>query len=407
MIYSINFYLRIALQNLVVHKTRMMLALLGILFAVMSLVAFGNVSSSMKKKIDDEIGRFGKNLVILRASLIFQAGRTTKQFSEARTLKLADVKRIKESLQGVEEIAPYYDTTYPARYEDKTLKVSIIGVTDNIFTIKNAGLIMGRYFTQEDDRATEKKAVVGYKVYENLFDLKDPIGKNILIYSVPTEIIGVIEEKGADLTGQDQDIIVYMPLNTFMRRYSNIDYIKGAYIQAQDGVPLNDMKKRLQVFIRKIHNMKESEQDDFSIFTMEDIVRTQEEGIRLVSVLTIIASTVSFLIGGLGIFAIMLLSISERKMEIGIRRVVGSKKKDIILQFLTESVIVALIGGMFGIAVGSVLTLIVDFVGGLPVMFKPTNIFVALVISMVVGVLAGIYPAVQGTKYEPVSVLYG
>lgn len=407
MIYSIRFYLRIALQNLVVHKTRMMLALLGILFAVMSLVAFGNVSSSMKKKIDDEIGRFGKNLVILRASLVFQAGRTTKQFSESKTLKLADVKRIKESLQGVDEIAPYYDTTYSARYEDKTLRVSVIGVTDNIFTIKNAGLIMGRYFTQEDDRATEKKAVVGYKVYENLFDLKDPIGKNILIYRVPTEIIGVIEEKGADLTGQDQDIIVYMPLNTFMRRYSNIDYIKGAYIQARDGVPLNEMKKRLQVFIRKIHNMKESEQDTFSIFTMEDIVRTREEGIRLVSVLTIIASTVSFLIGGLGIFAIMLLSISERKMEIGIRRVVGSKKKDIILQFLTESIIVALIGGMFGVAAGSVLTLIVDFVGGFPVMFKLTNIVVALIISMVVGVLAGIYPAVQGTKYEPVSVLYG
>lgn len=407
MIYSIRFYLRIALQNLVVHKTRMMLALLGILFAVMSLVAFGNVSSSMKKKIDDEIGRFGKNLVILRASLVFQAGRTTKQFSESRTLKLADIKRIKESLQGVDEIAPYYDTTYSARYEDKTLRVSVIGVTDNIFTIKNAGLIMGRYFTQEDDRATEKKAVVGYKVYENLFDLKDPIGKNILIYRVPTEIIGVIEEKGADLTGQDQDIIVYMPLNTFMRRYSNIDYIKGAYIQARDGVPLNEMKKRLQVFIRKIHNMKESEQDTFSIFTMEDIVRTREEGIRLVSVLTIIASTVSFLIGGLGIFAIMLLSISERKMEIGIRRVVGSKKKDIILQFLTESIIVALIGGMFGVAAGSILTLIVDFVGGFPVMFKLTNIVVALIISMVVGVLAGIYPAVQGTKYEPVSVLYG
>ncbi|HOE17256.1 MAG TPA: ABC transporter permease [Syntrophorhabdaceae bacterium] len=407
MIYSIRFYLRIALQNLVVHKTRMMLALLGILFAVMSLVAFGNVSSSMKKKIDDEIGRFGKNLVILRASLVFQAGRTTKQFSESRMLKLADIKHIKESLQGVDEIAPYYDTTYSARYEDKTLRVSVIGVTDNIFTIKNAGLIMGRYFTQEDDRATEKKAVVGYKVYENLFDLKDPIGKNILIYRVPTEIIGVIEEKGADLTGQDQDIIVYMPLNTFMRRYSNIDYIKGAYIQARDGVPLNEMKKRLQVFIRKIHNMKESEQDTFSIFTMEDIVRTREEGIRLVSVLTIIASTVSFLIGGLGIFAIMLLSISERKMEIGIRRVVGSKKKDIILQFLTESIIVALIGGMFGVAAGSILTLIVDFVGGFPVMFKLTNIVVALIISMVVGVLAGIYPAVQGTKYEPVSVLYG
>ncbi|MCX5809437.1 MAG: ABC transporter permease [Proteobacteria bacterium] len=406
MIYSLKFYLKIALRNLVVHKARMMLALLGILFAVMSLVAFGNISSGMKRKIDDEIGRFGKNLVILRASLVFQAGRATKQFSESRTLKLSDIKRIKESLQGIDEIAPYYDATYPARYEDKTLRVSVIGVTDNIFSIKNTNLLMGRYFTKDDDRTTEKKVVVGYKVYDNLFDLKDPIGKYILLFSVPTEIIGVMEEKGTDLTGQDQDIIVYIPLNTFMRRYSNIDYIKGAYIQAQDGAPLNEMKARLRVFVRKIHNMKTSEKDDFSVFTMEDILKTREEGIRLVTVLTIIASTVSFLIGGLGIFAIMLLSVSERKMEIGIRRVVGSKKRDIVLQFLTESVIVALIGGAFGVAVGFVITIIVDYFGGFPIMFGLQNIFISLFISMIVGILAGIYPAIQGTKYEPVKALY-
>lgn len=406
MIYAIRFYLKIALQNLVVHKARMLLALLGILFAVMSLVAFGNISSGMKRKIDDEIGRFGKNLVILRASLVFQAGRATKQFSEARTLKLSDIKQIKESLQGIDEIAPYYDTTYSAKYEDKTLKVSVIGVTDNIFSIKNTNLLMGRYFTKDDDSTTEKKVVVGYKVYDNLFDLKDPIGKYILLFGVPTEIIGVMEEKGTDLTGQDQDIIVYTPLNTFMRRYSNIDYIKGAYIQAQDGVQLPEMKTRLRAFVRKIHNMKASEKDDFSIFTMDDILRTREEGIRLVTVLTIIASTVSFLIGGLGIFAIMLLSISERKMEIGIRRVVGSKKRDIILQFLTESVIVALIGGAFGVAAGFVITIIVDYFGGFPIMFGLQNIFISLFISMIVGTLAGIYPAIQGTKYEPVKALY-
>ena len=406
MIYAIRFYLKIALQNLVVHKARMLLALLGILFAVMSLVAFGNISSGMKRKIDDEIGRFGKNLVILRASLVFQAGRATKQFSEARTLKLSDIKQIKESLQGIDEIAPYYDTTYSAKYEDKTLKVSVIGVTDNIFSIKNTNLLMGRYFTKDDDSTTEKKVVVGYKVYDNLFDLKDPIGKYILLFGVPTEIIGVMEEKGTDLTGQDQDIIVYTPLNTFMRRYSNIDYIKGAYIQAQDGVQLPEMKTRLRAFVRKIHNMKASEKDDFSIFTMDDILRTREEGIRLVTVLTIIASTVSFLIGGLGIFAIMLLSISERKMEIGIRRVVGSKKRDIILQFLTESVIVALIGGAFGVAAGFVITIIVDYFGGFPIMFGLQNIFISLFISMIVGILAGIYPAIQGTKYEPVKALY-
>ncbi len=161
----------------------------------------------------------------------------------------------------------------------------------------------------------------------------------------------------------------------------------------------------LRGFIRKIHNTRPEQKDDFSIFTMEDILRTQEEGIRLVSVLTIIASTVSFLIGGLGIFAIMLLSISERKMEIGVRRVVGSKKRDIIIQFLSESVIVALIGGIGGVIAGFFITILVDLIGGFPIVVS-MNIPLALFISMVIGVLAGIYPAIEGTKYEPVKALY-
>jgi len=406
MIYTVKFYLRIALQNLVIHKGRMALALLGILFAVMSLVAFGNISNGMKKKIDNEISKFGKNLIILRAGLVFASRSGTRQFAESKTLKLRDVNRIKESLPGIVEAVPFFDITYPARYEDKTLTVSIVGTTDAVFKIRNVGLIMGKYFSKEEDLKADKKAVVGYKVFDNLFQREDPIGKYILVYRVPTEIIGVIDEKGTDFAGQDQDLQVYIPLNTFMRRYSNVDYIKGAYLQVQDGVSLTQMKQKLRSFVRKIHNMKDEQKDDFSIFTMEDIVRTQEEGIRLVSILTVIASIVSFLIGGLGIFAIMLLSISERKLEIGIRRVVGSKKRDIIFQFLAESVIVALMGGMFGICVGFVITIIVDYFGGFPLSLHPESIVISLVISVVIGILAGIYPAIQGTKYEPVNVLY-
>ncbi len=167
------------------------------------------------------------------------------------------------------------------------------------------------------------------------------------------------------------------------------------------------MKQILQSFIRTIRNMKPEQKDDFSVFTMEDIVKTQEQGIRLVSILTVIASIVSFLIGGLGIFAIMLLSISERKLEIGIRRVVGSKKRDIILQFLTESVVVALMGGALGILVGFIITVFVSYFGNVPFSLYLENIVVSLLISTLVGILAGIYPAVQGTKYEPVAVLYG
>lgn len=403
--YTFAFYLRIALQNLVVHKARMTLALLGILFAVMSLVAFGNISNGMKKKIENEVGKFGKNLIIVRSGLVFATGRGARQFTEARTLKLKDARMIKESLPGVANVAPYFDVTYPARYKDKMLTVSVAGVDEGMFGMRNIDLVMGRHFTEEEDRKAEKKAVIGFKVFDNFFQSEDPIGKNIMVYRVPTEIIGVMGEKGTDFAGQDQDLQVYVPLNSFMRRYSNVDYIKGIYVQAQDGYSLISMKAALRSFIKKIHNAKPEQKDDFSIFTMEDILRTQEEGIRLVSILTIIASTVSFLIGGLGIFAIMLLSISERKMEIGIRRVVGSKKRDIIIQFVSESVIVSLVGGIGGIVAGFFITIVVDIIGGFPIVVS-MNIPLALVISMVIGVLAGIYPAIEGTKYEPVKVLY-
>ncbi len=406
MIYTLNFYLKIALQNLIIHKARMLLSLLGILFAVMSLVAFGNISSGMKQKIDDEVSKFGKNLVILRSGLVFVTGRGTRQFAESKSLKLQDIKILKERLVEVEEVVPFYDTSYPARYSENTLKVSIMGATANIFTVRNIGIIMGRPFIEKDDTDVEKKAVVGYKVYENLFKGVDPIGKNILIYRAPTEIIGVIEEKGVDFTGQDQDMQVYIPLNTFMRRYSNIDYIKGAYIQIKEGVALADMKQKIRNLMRRLHNLNEGQKDDFSIFTLDDILRTREEGIRLVSILTIIASIVSFLIGGLGIFAIMLLSVTERKMEIGIRRVVGSKKRNIILQFLTESVIVSLIGGIAGILVGCIITIIVDYLGGFPFTLHVENIFLSIFISILIGLSAGVYPAFEGTKYEPIEVLH-
>jgi putative ABC transport system permease protein len=404
--YTLRFYLRIAFQNLIIHKGRMTLALLGILFAVMSLVAFGNISDGLKKQINNEIGKFGKNLVILRAGYVRVTGRGAQPFGDSKTLKLEEVQRIKESVPGIVEAVPFYDLSYPARFEEKTVTASVVGTTDAMFRIRNLDLLIGSHFSENDNMSRKKVAVVGYKVFENLFQRENPLGKYILVYRVPTEIVGVLNEKGTDLAGQDQDLQVYVPLNSFMRRYSNVNYIKGAYLQVQDGVALAQMKPTLQSFMRQIRNMKPEQNDDFSVFTMEDIVKTQEQGIRLVSTLTIIASIVSFLIGGLGIFAIMLLSISERKLEIGIRRVAGSKKRDIIFQFLTESVVVALIGGIFGVFVGMVITVIVNYFGGVPFSLYLGNILISLVISSLVGVLAGIYPAMQGTKYEPISILY-
>jgi putative ABC transport system permease protein len=384
----------------------MLLALLGILFAVMSLVAFGNISAGMKQQIIAEMSKFGKNLIILRSGLISFGGRGAIQFGESQDLKIVDIKRIRESLSGVNEVVPFFDISYPARYKENQITVNVIGASSKVFQMKNIVLIMGSLFSEEDNTNREKKAVIGYKVYENLFEDEDPVGKHILINKVPTKVIGVMEEKGTDFTGEDQDLQVYIPLNTFMRRYNNVDYIRGAYLQIEDAIPLEEMKQRLKAFMRRLHNLKEEQKDDFFIFSMEDVLRTQEEGIRLVSILAIIASIVSFLIGGLGIFAIMLLSISERRLEIGIRRVVGSKKRYIIVQFLTESVIVALIGGISGVFVGLIITVAASSLGGFPIILNFGNIILSLFVSSIIGIIAGIYPAFQGTKYEPVKVLY-
>lgn len=169
MIDKISFYLRIALKNLVVHKARMTLALLGILFAVMSLVAFGNISNGMKKKVEMEIGKFGKNLVIVRAGLVFAAGRSTRQFTESRTLKLRDAQLIKESIPGVSEVVPYFDVSYAARYKENSLTVTVTGVPNKIFDIRSIDLAAGRFFTGAEEEKAEKKAVIGFKVYDNFF----------------------------------------------------------------------------------------------------------------------------------------------------------------------------------------------------------------------------------------------
>jgi len=403
LIYRVVFHLRIAYENLKIHKARMLLALLGILFAVMSLFSFANISEGMKKKIDREIGRFGRNLIILRAGLVFHTPRGLAPFQESNTLKLSDLRRMKENIPGIVRIVPFFDAGFRVRYEGKVVRATIVGAERDIFFIKDIDTFRGRLFDNGEEM--ERNAVIGYKVYTNLFS-SDPIGKYILIYRIPTKVIGVLEEKGVDYTGQDLDLQIFIPLEAFMRKYRNVDYVRGAYIQIEDGRDLKEMKETIAHFLRKIHGLKESEKDDFTIFTMDDILRTKEQGIKLVSTLTIISSLVSFAVGGLGIFAIMLLTVAERKVEIGIRRAVGSKKKDIILQFLTESAIIAATGGIAGLVAGLIITLIVDHIGKFPFAIKTSTLLFSFAITTLVGILAGVYPALQGRKYEPIEVLY-
>lgn len=405
MLSKISFHLRIALRNLSVHKKRMVLALLGILFACMSLVSFGNISKGLKAKIEEEIKRFGENLIIVRSGIFHVTGRGASQFSEAKTLKIDLVRRIGSAFSEVETVIPFFDVSYPMRYGEKKIMVTLIGTESKVSSLRNVEVAFGGFFDENDEQNLERKAVIGFKVYENLFFPESPIGKSVFIFRAPTQIVGVMSEKGTDMFGQDQDIIVYMPLSTFMRRYSNVDYVRGAYIRIRDGVSPTAFKAKLREFIRSERNLRREDKDDFSIFTPEDIMKTKEEGVRLVSILTVIASIISFLIGGLGIFAIMLLSVTERSLEIGIRRAVGATKRDVILQFIAESTFVSLLGGILGILLGLGVTLTVDRIGDFPFVLNLRSVATSLFICAGIGICAGIYPAIRSSKYEPSMVL--
>ena len=406
MIYGIVFYLKVCWQNLTVHKGRMVLALTGILFAVMSLFAFGNISEGMKRRIDREMGRFGRNLIILRAGLFHPTPRGMRAIQESQSLKASDLSVLAAHIEGISMVVPFFDTSCPVRYGSRVVRAQVVGARPDVFLIKETRPWMGRLYSSKEEVGRERVAVVGFKVYTNLFS-EDPLGKHILVFRVPTEVIGVLEEKGVDYTGQDQDLQIFIPFSSFVRRYSNVDYVKGAYIQLEEGKDLKAAKERIRRLLRELHGLKETQKDDFTLFTMDDIIRTKEEGIRLVSVLTVISSLVSFIVGGLGIFAVMLLTVVERRVEIGMRRAVGSRRKDIVLQFLTESAIVAGIGALAGLLTGLIVTVLVDYLGGFPFTIDLESLSFSLLITGLVGVLAGLYPALQASLYEPIEALRG
>ena len=218
-------------------------------------------------------------------------------------------------------------------------------------------------------------------------------------------MIGVLVPKGADLSGEDLDSVVYLPLRTVMRRFLNVDYLSGLLIQAEEGTDLAILKAEIRKLLRRRHGLTPMIKDDFSIYSLEDIAKTKQEGLMLVSLLSKMAAIISFAIGGLGIFAVMLLTVTERQKEIGIRRAVGARKKDILWQFLGEACIISFLGGIAGVTLGILVAIVVSLVAALPVIFNLSQLGLSLLISLGLGTMAGAYPAYLAASLLPLKAL--
>lgn len=398
--------LRIALRSLYSFKLRTSLAALGVFLGTFSLILVSNLADSLARKGQLELDKLGKNLLAIRSGTILRPGRPVSLFTQAANLSLDDVEAIVAGVPLVTATSPASFKNFTIRYDGVTLpSILVTGAAPNYPEVRNFHPETGAFFTEEENLRLDRVAVIGKKIADKLFRGHDPLGKTILIGRVPCRVIGVMEEKGVDVSNVDQDKQVFVPLNTFQRRFVNRDNVNYIFVQVADSEALVPAKAAIEQILRLRHHLRPDQKDDFTVLNPKDILALKSQATALITVLGRIAATVSFLIGAIGILSIMILIVNERRVEIGIRRAVGSRRRDIILQFLLESSFISFLGGLAGVAFGLLISIAVFTLSQLPYRISLGGLLVAFTASVAVGILAGIYPSQKATVIQPMDVI--
>ena len=407
MIRRIILNLRIAIRSLCSFRLRSSLAVLGVFLGTFSLIIVSNLSDSLALKTDMDIAQLGKNLLIVRNGLIRNIGHSSRLFNESTTLKVSDANAISQTIGVVSGVCPASNKAFPLRYEGTSLgSILTIGVSPDFPDIRNFHAEQGRFFTNDENIRGEKVVVLGSKVAEKLFGTDKAIGRTILLYRVPCLVIGVMESKGVDMSNVDQDNQIFMPLNTFLRRFVNKDYISTIFVQVSDEEHMAQAKKMIEDLLRSRHSPVDGK-DDFTVIDQKDLNQMKSQAMSIIILLGRIAAVVSFLIGGIGILSIMILIVNERKVEIGIRRAVGARRRDIALQFLLESSFISFMGGFTGVSIGFFMSALIFKIMSLPFSFSILTLAMSFAISVIVGIIAGIYPAQRAVVIQPVDIMKG
>lgn len=404
---SLPLNLRIALSSLKAHKWRAILAMLGVFLGALAFTGVQHVSKIMVRQAELETEKLGPNLyAVLAGNIRFRRSGSVRVTGHSRTFTLADAEAVISGVPSVMEGAPFISTDMQLRGNGNAVTAKVLATWPNYQVIRNFYPEIGRFFgwADVDDRA--KVCVLGQKIAQRLFGSVDKAtGGTVYLYRANFRVIGVMETKGRDVSGEDQDEYIFLPLTTFMRRASNQDWISGVFLRLAKEANQADVGKSAAAIMRKRHNIVEGKDDDFSTLSPRDAVKLQRQALELMTTLGGITSTISFAVGGMGILSIMILVVRSRRVEIGVRRAVGGRRRDIVRQFLFESGLMAGIGGAFGVIVTVVLVTVGSTLADLPLIIEPGSLALTLFGSCVLGVAAGAYPAWQAAHIEILDVL--
>jgi len=402
-----SYIIKTALHSLNQHKTRSFLTTLGIIVGIVSIIAVNSIGEGAKCKINSEISRLGTNFIIVIGSSAKKIAQQRGAFQNL-SLKEADYKAILNECEDIFLASPGLMGSAKIIHEGTNWQTSIAGVNEYYAEIRNWPLEKGAFFNTQHVKSNQKVAVLGKTVAKELFDTANPIGKIIRIKKQPFKVIGVLTELGKLPDGRDQDDIVIVPLGTAQKKILGVknNSFAAIIISAKKKERMEAIATEVKAILRQRHKLRANDEDDFTIFTQDDISQATDAASYILNLLLIIIASISLIVGGIGIMNIMLVTVTERTKEIGIRMAIGATSQNIQNQFLIESIVICLIGGGLGISLGIIISRLVNIILGWPVFVSLTSILISLLSSTLIGIFFGYWPAYKASKLNPVEALF-
>lgn len=400
--------LLIALRALAVHKVRTGLAMLGIFLGALALTGVLHISNALALKAEQETAKFGPNLVQATAGqLRFRPGGGIGVSRDpVTTFTLDDSAYLINKITAVDSGVPYVAATKTIRAGSANISCSLVASLPGYSQVRSSRAAYGRFLNDQDILNRTKICVLGSAIAERLFKNREAaLGRTVYIQQTALTVVGIMEEKGQDVSGTNMDEMVFVPLSTYMRRLANIDWISGVYLNLRQGADIDKVSEDLRIILRARHYIAPGDKDDFFVFSAKEATQMQQQAMDLVWTLGLLSSSVSFAVGALGILSIMILMVRTRRLEIGIRRAVGASRRQIMWQFLAEAGLMSGVGGALGVAAALGLITLAYGLGGLPYVYDFILAAGVCLAAALLGVAAGAYPAWQASRGDILEVL--
>jgi len=401
---NFNEVIRVALRTLGRNKMRTLLTMLGIIIGVMAVICIVGVGTSASEQVQDQIQSLGVNMLFVMAGSV-NSGGIQMGTGATNTLMVSDARAMLQEIPEITMLSPETDTTVQVVYQSQNWATRDQGVGPDYFDIRNWPVVVGSSFSERDIDTAADVCVIGSTVANKLFNGDNPIGKVIRVKTLPVTVIGELETKGQSTFGRDQDDVIMMPYTTVMKKLVGVDWLQLITASVDSKNDINFATSQITALLRQRHHLRADEANDFSIRSPAEIAQTVGRISLILTVLLGSVAAISLLVGGIGIMNIMLVSVTERTREIGVRIAVGATESDVQRQFLSEAMVLSLIGGIIGVIFGIASSIIVAKAMQWPTAVSPLSIVGAVAFSAGVGIFFGYYPARKASRLDPIEAL--